>query len=275
MVKTATMRYSRQTAEEEENEIKELENKRLGVKEESEEEEEEEPAHAEEKTFKKRYGDLRRHLQRKEDEYKTELTQVRDQLETLTKTQVRLPKTDEEIDEWSNKYPDVAKVVETIAAKKATQTNEDIQRKLSELAEVQQQVKRDKAETELSKLHPDFDDIRADDSFHVWASEQPKMIQTALYENEDDPIAASKAIDLYKLETGIKTSKPRKNTAKDAATLVNSSRRQEEPSGEKKAKWSESKVRKLSGAQWDKHSDEISEAISSGNFLYDETGGAR
>tara|TARA_R110000824_G_scaffold79291_1_gene199823 strand:- start:157 stop:981 length:825 start_codon:yes stop_codon:yes gene_type:complete len=274
MVKTATMRYSRQSAEEEENEIKELENKRLGVKEESEEEEEE-PAHAEEKTFKKRYGDLRRHLQRKEDEYKTELTQVRDQLETLTKTQVRLPKTDEEIDEWSSKYPDVAKVVETIAAKKATQTNEDIQRKLSELAEVQQQVKRDKAETELSKLHPDFDDIRADDSFHVWASEQPKMIQTALYENDDDPIAASKAIDLYKLETGIKTSKPRKATAKDAATLVNSSRRQEEPSGEKKAKWSESKVRKLSGNQWDKHSDEISEAISSGNFLYDETGGAR
>jgi len=272
MVKTATMRYSRQSAEEEENEIKELESKRLGVKEEPEEEE---PAHAEEKTFKKRYGDLRRHLQRKEDEYKSELTQVRDQLESLTKTQVRLPKTDEEIDEWSNKYPDVAKVVETIAAKKATQTHEDIQRKLSELAEVQQQVKRDKAETELSKLHPDFDEIRADSSFHEWAAQQPSMIQTALYENDDDPVAASKAIDLYKLETGIKTSKPRKNTAKDAATLVNSSRRQDEPSGERKAKWSESKVRKLSGAQWDKHSDEINEAITSGNFLYDETGGAR
>lgn len=274
MAKTATMRYNRSTVEEEENEIKELEKERTGVKEESEEEAE--PEHAEEKTFKKRYGDLRRHLQRKEDEHRSEISQVRDQLETMTKTQVRLPKTDEEIEEWSSKYPDVAKVVETIAAKRANQTHQDIEHKLAELAEVQQQVRRDKAETELSKLHPDFDDIRADTGFHEWASEQPKMIQTALYENDDDPIAAGKAIDLYKLETGIKTSKSRKtNTDKDAATLVNSSRRQEEPAGEKRPRWSESKVRKLTGNDWDKHSEEINEAITSGNFLYDETGGAR
>ena len=277
MAKTATMRYRRNSVEEDEKEIEDLEKQRAGVKEETTEEPE--PDHEEEKTFKKRYGDLRRHLQRKEDEHRSELLQVREQIEKLTKTQVRLPKTDAEIDDWANKYPDVAKVVETIAAKKANQSQKDLERKLEELAEAQQQVKREKAETELSKLQPDYDDIRADARFHEWAAEQPKMIQSALYENDDDPIAASKAIDLYKLETGItpskKSRKTEKETDKEAASLVNTSRRQDQPSGERKAKWSESKVRKLTGREWDKYSEEINEAITSGNFLYDETGGAR
>ena len=266
--RVSTMKYRKNTIEDDEKEIEELEKQRAG----SEEEVEDEPEHPEEKTFKKRYGDLRRHLQKKEDEHRKEVMAVRDQLSQLTKTQVRLPKTDEQIEEWANKYPDVAKVVETIATKKARESTKDIEERLSYIAEKEQKVNRQAAETKLSKLHPDYDELRSSTEFHEWAEKQPKMIQQALYENDDDPDAAAKAITLYKLETANDRGE---SNPKEAARTVNTRRRTSEPTGNNKTKWSESKVRKLSGQQWEKFSDEIQEAISSGNFDYDESGAAR
>lgn len=269
--KVATMKYRKNSIEENDKEIEELEKARAG--EEEKEEVEQEPEHPEERTFKKRYGDLRRHLQKKEDEHRKELMTIRDQLSTLTKTQVRLPKTDEEIDEWANKYPDVAKVVETIATKKARENSKHIEQRLAYLTEKEQRVNRKEAETELAKRHPDFDELRGSSEFHEWAERQPKMIQQALYDNEDDFEAASKAIDLYKLER--ERDSVDKSSPKEAAKSVDTRRRTREPNQDPKAKWSESKVRKLSGKQWDKHQEEIEEAIASGNFEYDETGAAR
>ena len=185
-----------------------------------------------------------------------------------------MPKSDEEIDEWSQQYPDVAKVVETIATKKARESTKNIEERLQHIAEKERQVNRREAEATLSEKHPDFDELRGDSAFHEWAEQQPRMIQQALYENEDDPLAAAKAIDLYKLETGMLDKKSRFSD-NDAALTVSTKRRVKEPTGTKKAKWSESRVRKLTGQDWDKYSDEINEAISSGNFTYDESGAAR
>ena len=268
--RVSTMKYRKNTIEDDEKEIEELEKQRAGSEEETEVEDE--PEHPEEKTFKKRYGDLRRHLQKKEDEHRKEVMAVRDQLSNLTKTQVRLPKTDEEIEDWANKYPDVAKVVETIATKKARESTKDIEEKLSYIAEKEQRVNREAAETKLSKIHPDYDELRSSTEFHEWAEKQPKMIQQALYENDDDPEAAAKAITLYKLETA---NDKGESDPKEAARTVTTRRKTSEPTGNNKTKWSESKVRKLSGQQWEKFSDEIQEAISSGNFEYDESGAAR
>ena len=267
--KSTTMRYRKNTVEEDEQEIQELEKARAG----KEEEVEKEPDHPEEKTFKKRYGDLRRHLQKKEDEHRKELMTVREQISSLTKTQVRLPKTDEEIDDWANKYPDVAKVVETIATKKARENSKQIEEKLAYLSEKEQRVNRKEAETELGKRHPDYDDLRSDPSFHEWAERQPKMIQQALYDNEDDFEAASKAIDLFKLERDRDINV--KSSPKEAAKSVNTRRRTSEPNDQPKTKWSESRVRKLSDKQWDRFQEEIEDAMRSGNFDYDESGAAR
>ena len=266
--KSTTMRYRKNTVEEDEQEIQELEKARAG----EEVEVEKEPDHPEEKTFKKRYGDLRRHLQKKEDEHRKELMTVREQISSLTKTQVRLPKTDEEIDDWANKYPDVAKVVETIATKKARENSKQIEEKLAYLSEKEQRVNRKEAETELGKRHPDYDDLRSDPSFHEWAEQQPKMIQQALYDNEDDYEAASKAIDLFKLETSKPTTK---SETKEAAKSIKKSSRAEEPKTENRNVWSESRVKNLSSRDWDKYEEAISESIANGTFVYDLTAGAR
>ena len=73
------------------------------------------------------------------------------------------------------------------------------------------------AEAELMALHPDFDKIRESDEFHDWAEEQPKWVQDALYDNDNDARSAARAIDLYKVDKNI-INKPKANN--DAAKVV-------------------------------------------------------
>ena len=51
-------------------------------------EKEEEPKNAEEKTFKKRYGDLRRHSQQKEKELQVKIEELSKQLSEATKKDI-------------------------------------------------------------------------------------------------------------------------------------------------------------------------------------------
>jgi hypothetical protein len=261
-------RYKRESIEEVDKEIEELEAQRNQT-ETSVEEDNLEP---EEKTFKKRYGDLRRHNQQIQEQHTNELRKLQEQVEGLTRKQVKLPKSDEELEQWTEQYPDVAKIVETIATKKAVEARKDVEEKLKYVDELKSKVQMEKAENELEKLHPDFADIRADQEFHNWVADQPKWIQSALYENDNDPRAAGKAIDLYKLETK-KTSKPRSN--KDAAKAISRTSRSSEPVNQDRNVWSESRVKNLTGSDWDKYEEAISESIRNGTFSYDLTAGAR
>ena len=275
-VKTAPMntRYKRESIEEVDKEIEELEAQRN--KTEETEVVEEENLDAEEKTFKKRYGDLRRHSQHLQEQHSDEIRKLQHQVESLTRKQVKLPKTDEELEEWTEKYPDVAKIVETIATKKALEARKDVEEKLKYVDELKTKVQMEKAESELEKLHPDFAEIRADQDFHDWVSEQPKWIQSALYENDNDPRAAAKAIDLYKLETNqINKEQAKTTNNSEAAKSITKTSRAKEPSTGNRNVWSESRVKNLSGKDWDKYEEAISESVRNGTFVYDLTAGAR
>ena len=273
-VKTAPInrRYKRESIEEVDKEIEELEAQRSQQEAEPEvTEEQEENLNPEEKTFKKRYGDLRRHTQQIQEQHTGELRKLQQQVESLTRKQVKLPKTDEELEEWSEKYPDVAKIVETIATKKALEARKDVEEKLKYVDEMQTKVQVEKAENELSKLHPDYIDLRMSEEFHQWVTEQPKWIQSALYENDTDHLAAAKAIDLYKLET----KKVTKKDTKEAAKSVSNTKRSDEPTATSRNVWSESRVKGLSAKDWDRYEEDIQTAVREGTFVYDLTGGAR
>ena len=281
----ADKKYSnRKSVEDEEKELEELiqqqsdETEAVEQQAQEEAEEREEPENAEEKTFKKRYGDLRRHSQKQQKDFDDKISALQKQLDEATKSQIQLPKSEEELEEWSKEYPDVAAVIETIAIKKSREQSQEIETRLAEIDNLQSSAKREKAEVELLALHPDFEDIRTSDDFHDWADEQPKWVQDALYENETDARSAARAIDLYKVDRGIieaeKKTKPKSN--KSAALLVesNSPKTLPETDGNSK-KWKESTVEAMSAVEYEKHSDAIMEAISSGNFIYDITGNAR
>jgi hypothetical protein len=237
-------------------------------------EEKEEPKNAEERTFKKRYGDLRRHSQEKEKEYQKKLQDLESQLATATKKEMKLPKSDEDIEAWAKEYPDVAKIVETIAIKKAREQSAELEDRIKRIDEMNESATKERAEVELLKLHPDFEEIRDSDDFHEWAEEQPKWVQVALYENDDDARSAARAIDLYKADKNI-TKKSKGDDTKEAARAVNTKSKVSTPTETNNTMIKESDVQNMSAEDYEKNSDVIMEAIRSGNFLYDISGSAR
>ena len=216
---------NRKRIEEQEKQLAELE---AGQQEEKVEAEQSEPAKepekeelsGEERTYKKRYSDLRSHLNKQAEELK----QLKAQLETAQKTgKVRAPTSDESIDAWAAKYPEIAGIVETIAEKKAQEKFNSADERLREIDKLNSEAQRTKAENEIRAMHSDFDDLRGSDDFHDWAGEQPKWVQDALYENQDDPKSVIRVIDLYKVDKGMDTKGKRQNT-KDAASAVKTKR---------------------------------------------------
>ena len=258
----------------EEQELEQLLKQQKGEAEEPEQKEEE-PTSAEEKTFKKRYSDLRRHQQKQAEELKKEIEGLKSQLAIATQKEMKLPKSDEDIEQWAEEYPDVAKIVETIAIKKAREQSTALEARMKAIDELQQSATKEKAEVELMRLHPDFGEIRDSDDFHEWAEEQPKWVQDALYENDNDARSAARAIDLYKVDKGIKSEKKSKKD-KGAAEAVSTKRQRNTPQTEESSTYlKESQVQAMSPQEYEKHSDEIMEAIRSGKFIYDISGSAR
>ena len=215
---------------------------------------EERPVNAEEKVFKKRYDDLKRHYDSTVNKHKEETSNLKRQLEEST--QQVLPKSKEEIEAWRTKYPDVYDVITTIADTKADEKAKQVQTKLKDLELAQQNVKREKAEVELSKLHPDFNDIRADEKFHEWVEKQDSTIQGWLYDNSSNATLAGRAIDLYKLDAGITKPKKASIDKKEASKSVTSTSKKDIEAGDKKI-WSASEIAKLKPHEFLKHEKDI------------------
>ena len=175
--------------------------------------EEAEPTNAEEKTFKKRYSALRRHQQQQAEDFKKEIETLKSQLSQAAQKEMKLPKSDEDIETWAKEYPDVAAIVETIAMKKAREQSTALEERMKAIDELQSSASKEKAEAELMRMHPDFGEIRDSDEFHNWAEEQPKWVQDALYDNDNDARSAARAIDLYKADMGINKEKPKSDKA--------------------------------------------------------------
>ena len=275
-IKKEPIKYTRNDNKEEEklNALVKERDEALGkAKVEEEDKAETESLAPEEKTFKKRYGDLRRHSQEKEKTYQDEIFKLKEQLAQTAKKEINLPKSDEEIDKWSQEYPDVAKNVETIATKKAKELDTTLEDRMKVLADREAEASRARAEAELMRIHPDFDDIRNDQEFHDWVETQPRWVQQALYENETDSKSAARAIDLYKVDMGITATAKKKTDNKEAAKAVTKGTTSS-PANSKSAQSNqirESDVAKMRPHEFEKNEEMIKEAIQSGNFIYDMT----
>jgi len=253
-----------------------LQDQKEEAKEETESKEEtsdnKEPESAEERSFKKRYGDLRKHQQQQQKAFEDKITNLERQLGEATKKEIKLPKTEEELETWAKEYPDVAAIVESIAIKKAREQSKGIEDKIKQYEDLRVEASKEKAEAELLSMHPDFEQIRETDEFHEWAEKQPKWVQNALYENDNDAKSAARAIDLYKVDKNITGQKP----SKDAAKAVNTKSQRSEPqSNDSKNFIKESDVQAMSAEEYEKKADTIMEAIRSGKFIYDLSGSAR
>ena len=226
----------------------------------------------EEKSFKTRYGDVRRHLAAKEKEYNAKIKELEDKLGQTEK--LVPPKSDDDIAAWAEKYPDVAGIVETIADKKAKQMFDKANLQIEELNKAKEEATRSRAENEIREAHSDFDKLRDSDEFHNWVEEQPKWVQNALYENTDDAASVIRVIDLYKVDNGL-TRSDTKNKRKAAASLVDRGSKTKVDPTEMSDKIKESDIAKMSDMEYAKHADKITEAHRSGKIIYDLSGNAR
>jgi uncharacterized protein YutD len=228
----------------------------------------ERPENAEERVFKKRYGDLKRHYDSTLGKHKDEVRTLRTQLEQSSK-QFIPPKSKDELESWRKEYPDIYEMVETIAMDKADNRAKEMEDRYQNLQVQQEEIAKEKAEVELLKIHPDFSEIRQKDDFHDWATKQDPVIQDWLYENTSNASLAGRAIDLYKMDKGIGkySNKQEKDIKNEAAKAVSKTRKAESTEGAKPKKiWSNSEIAKMNVREYAKHEKEIDNAIKEGRI---------
>ena len=236
---------------------------------ESEEVEDDSKLSGEEKSFKKRYGDLRRHMADKEKDWNERF----EKLESSSGSIIP-PKSDEDIEAWAAEYPDVAGIVEKIATKKAQELFNKADSRLQKLDELQNDAVRKSAETTIMESHSDFVKIRESDEFHSWADEQPKWVQDAVYENADDPHSVVRVLDLYKGDKGL-TKEAKKAGTKAAASMVSKTSKTRVDTEDSNGQIRESDVAKMSSKEFEENLDEINKAMRGQKFIYDISGSAR
>jgi len=227
----------------------------------------ERPENAEERVFKKRYDDLKRHYDSTLGKHKDEVRTLRTQLDSSSK-QIIPPKSKEELEAWKKEYPDVYEMVETIAMDKADSRTKEMETKYQNLQVQQEEIAKEKAEVELLKMHPDFNDLRSKDDFHEWAAKQDPVIQDWLYENTSNASLAGRALDLYKMDRGLgKYSKKEEQSAKkEAAKAISKTKKADAPDIPTKKVWSNAAISKMTVNEYAKYEEEIDKAVREGRI---------
>jgi len=226
---------------------------------------------AEEKSFKKRYGDLRRHMQEKEKEWTKKL----ENLATETRIEeAAVPTSEDELITWMEKNPESAGAIRSLIQKEADSLFGESKKRLVELDEAYKETNKLKAENIIRKTHEDFDELRQSDKFHSWAEAQPKWVKDALYENMDDPASVIRVIDLYKIDNGMNIA-AKKQSKKAAASSVSKGTRTTIDAEGLSSQIKESDVARMSDKEFEDRQDEINEAMRNGKFVYDVSGAAR
>ncbi len=265
-------RKNRARIEQDEKELEELLSGKVPEENEQEQEKvaevkEEPKLTKEEESFKKRYGDLRRHMAEKEKEWEAKFEELKTQ---KPQSSIIPPKSDEDLEDWVKKYPDIAGIVSALVEKQMQGTKESVK----ELDNLRWETKKERAESEVRKAHNDWDEIKESDDFHDWLDEQPKAIQDALFEQIDDSKSVIRVIDFYKADKGL-TKQAQKEDARKAAGFVKPTTKAAVDKDEGGFMFSESQVAKMSDKEYEKNEAKILEAMRSGKFNYDMSGGAR
>ena len=177
------------------------------------------------------------------------------------------------MEKFKEQYPDLYETVETVAHLQSERRVEELQGQLSVIQQREADIMRREAETELRNRHPDFENIRGDEGFQEWAKEQPSEIQDWVFRNPDNVELASKAIDLYKLETGTQTSRPRRQSRQSqqpkegsAADMVSTKTTTVDVDRGTKI-WTEREIAAMSLDEFDSREDEINQALTEGRVV--------
>ena len=136
-------------------------------------------------------------------------------------------------------------------------TTQNIKQEIKSLKELNQAANKEKAEARLARMHPDFEQIRESDDFHSWAESQPEASKGWGYGNATNAELASRAIDLFKQDTGKSKSKEVSGDLVAASEMVKVKNSKEIGYGSKKI-WTRSQIAAMSQSEFDKNEKELS-----------------
>ena len=232
--------------------------------------------------FKKRYGDLKRHYDTKLNEWKQEKEMFQAKLAVEAKKHdiKKLPKTEEELESFKEKYPDVYDVVETISALQASDRVKDIEGRLEELRYKEQEAVVKTAEKQLLSIHPDFVDLKENENFLNWLTDQPTNISDGIFKNNTDVKWAARVVDLFKADIGTPRNTKRANQKANKRPQSSSSKNQAAQSVTKTTAnrsldsfqddtkiWSIAEISRLKPKEYELLEKEIDRAVKEGRVV--------
>ena len=218
--------------------------------------------------YKKRYDDLKKHYDGRVNSFKAREDELLAEIKS-NRPKYKAPKSPEEIAAFKKEYPDVYGVVESVSHLQASKELDNLKEELNTLRQVNQSISKEKAEARLARMHPDFEEIRESDDFHDWANNQPEAIKKWVYGNNADAELASRAIDLFKQDTG--KSKSKSTLSGDtvpASEMVRVSNSKDIGYGTKKI-FTRSQIAAMSQSEFDKNEKAITDAMSEGRVVND------
>jgi hypothetical protein len=221
--------------------------------------------------YEKRWKDLKAH-------HDKTVRELREQLGTTKSGEgsnipTNPPKTKEELEQLRRKDPAAFEAMKSIAQLIVSEETSEVKTKLSEIEARELKIAKQQALAEIVVAHPDFEALRNDDDFHMWAESQPKRVQEWIYNNPTDSGAAIDAINLYKLSLQKTKSKesssekaPARNQPDGADSLVSVKTAGSNAPGKEKV-WSRAEIKRLSMDEYDRYEKEIDAAIREGRVI--------
>ena len=222
--------------------------------------------------YKKRYDDLKRHYDSKLTEWKKEKEQLAAAQQAGRDNGLsasELPKTAEELDDFKTKYPDVYAIVETVSTMQAESKLNSLKDEIETLKKREKDLEVQSAYKQLVANHSDFPDLRNNKDFLAWLDDQPASIADGIYRNNTDANWASRVVDLYKADKGIKKARKNPRDADPAVAVTKTSARDivGEATSDKKM-WKASEIGKLKPWEFEKIEKEIDAARAEGRIDY-------
>ena len=217
--------------------------------------------------YKKRYDDLKRYYDRKLGDWNKTEEDLKVQLKE-NRPKYTPPKSKEELDAFKTDYPDIYGVVETVSHLQSQTEIKGMQDELDLLKKTNTTLQQREAELQLSKHHPDFEQIKESDDFHGWADTQPMEIKRWIYENNSDGTLAARAIDLYKKDRGLVIDKKttKKKPEQEAADLLVRTTEQIQTPNSKEVIFSRSDIAKMSDEEFMQYEKDIVKAQREGRI---------
>ena len=199
-----------------------------------------------------------------------EVASLRAQLETVTRYAPQNPTQEvrgsdfAELEKLKEEYPDFAGPL-VGAFEKQQQVIQQLQRSNEVNAQANDVARRTNFNYEVSRVHPDFDQVASSDDFRGWLARQADFVQEAA--SRPVPTDAIEVLNMYKKSQAPKVDKVDKGDRVAAAKQVAApavGRNSRQPSMEKPQQFTREMIAKMSPAEFAKNEDAIDRALASG-----------